>query len=321
MFPEKLSVANIPTKIEPIRYNDEFSLYIKRDDQTGTEFAGNKIRKLEYAVKEALDQGCDTLITCGGIQSNHARSTAAIAARLGLQCHLFLRSDERKLPQGNHLLDHLLGAKVHRITAEEYRNSRTEMMNALKEDLGNAYVIPEGASNAIGTFGYFNALREIKDQEEALGINFDTIVCAVGSGGTYAGLVFSNSVNHYGKNIVGINVCDSDDYFKEVTLSLVKPFEHYLGQAVPITKDELQIIDGYVGRGYALNTSEELDFLKDFSVKTGIILDPVYTGKAMLGLIQSLENKHEYFKESKNILFIHTGGLYGLFPKAEEFGL
>lgn len=321
MIPEKLSVANLPTKIEPFMNLDGLSIYIKRDDQTGTEFAGNKIRKLEFSVKEALNQGCDTLITCGGIQSNHARATAAIAAKLGLKCHLFLRSDEHKLPQGNHLLDHLLGATVHRITAKEYRESRMTLMEKLRVELGNAYIIPEGASNAIGTFGYFHALEEIIEQEKELGVIFDTILCAVGSGGTYAGLVFSNADHGYKKNIVGVNVCDSDDFFKDVTLSLLNPFKEYLKEEFECTREDLKIIDGYVGRGYALNTTQELQALREIAMETGVILDPVYTGKAMIGLLDSLKNNHPYFKESQNILFIHTGGLYGVFPKAEEFEL
>ncbi|HHT21582.1 MAG TPA: D-cysteine desulfhydrase family protein [Tissierellia bacterium] len=324
MKPERLVLANLPTRIEPLRCPDlKYLLYLKRDDQTGSEFAGNKIRKLEYAVKEALDQGCNTLITCGGIQSNHARATAAVAAKLGLSCHLFLRTDQRLHPQGNYLLDELLGATIHFISADDYRNHRQEKMEQLQAELTNgnnkAYIIPEGASNAIGTFGYYNALEEIVAQEKQLGITFDTIVCAVGSGGTYAGLVFANSHHQFGKTIIGVNICDSAEHFKQVTMGLRDGFTEYLGETFPLNDEELHLIDGNVGRGYALNTPDEMDFIRDFARKTGVIFDPVYTGKAMRGLYQAIQTDHPLIRKSKNILFIHTGGLYGLFPKAEEF--
>lgn len=324
MKPHRMLLANLPTKIEPLREHPfEQNLFIKRDDQTGSEFQGNKIRKLEFAVQEAIEQGCNTLITCGGIQSNHARATAAVAAKLGMKCHLFLRSDQRLHPQGNYLLDELLGAKIHLITAEEYQEKRKDLMRALKDDLGQqgnrAYLIPEGASNEIGTFGYFHAFEEILTQEEEMGTGFDTIVCAVGSAGTYAGLVFANAHYHSNKQVIGVNICNDADYFKQVTLNLVDGFEKYLGERIDLAPDSLTILDGYVGRGYALNTPEEMDFVRDFARQQGIILDPVYTGKAMRGLWNALSENHPLVKDSRNILFIHTGGLFGLFPKAEEF--
>ena len=324
MKPNRLPIANLPTRIEPLRdIGTGKSIYLKRDDQTGSEFSGNKIRKLEFAVQEALDQGCDCLITCGGIQSNHARATAAVAARLGLACHLFLRTDQRLHPQGNFLLDELLGATIHLITAEQYRHQRHQLMSQLQHDLAaqgqTAYLIPEGASNEIGTFGYFHALEEISLQEKDLGLTFDTVVCPVGSGGTYAGLVFANAFHRLNKTIIGINICDSADHFKQVALGFKPGFEDYLGQSFDLSLEDLHIIDGFVGRGYALNTPEEMDFIRDLARRTGVILDPVYSGKAMRGLILSLEQDHPVLKNSENILFIHTGGLYGLFPKAEEF--
>ena len=220
-------------------------------------------------------------------------------------------------------MDELLGATIHIISADDYRNHRQEKMEQLQAELstGNnkAYIIPEGASNAIGTFGYFNALEEIVTQEKELGITFDTVVCAVGSGGTYAGLVFSDAYHQYGKNIIGINICDSAEHFKKVTMGLREGFMEYLQETVPLTEEDLHIIDGNVGLGYALNTPDEMDFIRDFARKTGIIFDPVYTGKSMRGLYQAIESDHPLLQSSKNILFIHTGGLYGLFPKAEEF--
>lgn len=326
MRPDRLSIANLPTKIEKLScFSEDFSqtLYIKRDDQTGIEFSGNKIRKLEYAVKEALDNGADTLITCGGIQSNHCRATAATAAKLGLQSILLLRSDIRAFPQGNHLLDHLLGASIRWVSSGEYARERTQRMEKIAKQLEKegrkGYIIPEGASNPIGTFGYFNAFEEILKQEKELGITFDTIVCAVGSGGTYAGLAFANEYHRSGKKIIGVNICDDAEHFQDVVMSFHEPFCDLLEDTFPLTKEQLQLLDGYVGRGYALNTPQEMDFLAGFAKRSGIVLDPVYTGKAMRGLFDALGKNHALFEKSENILFIHTGGLYGVFPKAGEF--
>jgi D-cysteine desulfhydrase len=326
MRPERLSIANLPTKVEELTcFSKDFrqTLYIKRDDQTGIEFSGNKIRKLEYAVKEALEQGADTLITCGGIQSNHCRTTAATAAKLGLKSILLLRSDNRAFPQGNHLLDQLLGAFICWVTSGEYARERMQRMEKiakrLKSEGRKGYILPEGASNAIGTFGYFHAFEEILEQEKELNINFDTVVCAVGSGGTYAGLVFGNQYYKSGKKIIGVNICDDAEHFREIVMSFHEPFCELLGDCFDLSKEQLHLLDGYVGRGYALNTPQEMDFLAGFAKRSGIVLDPVYTGKAMNGLFDALGKNHSLLKDSENILFIHTGGLYGVFPKAGEF--
>lgn len=196
---KRIRLANLPTKIEKLdRLSHELgkNIYIKRDDQTGTEISGNKIRKLEFSVGEALENNCDYLITCGGIQSNHARATAAVAAKLGLGSYLVLRGDEKEEAEGNLFLDKMLGANIRFVTSEEYKNHRTKIMEGiriqLEEEGYKGYIIPEGASNAIGSLGYVNAMEEILEQEKELGIKFDAIVVTVGSGGTYAGLYYGN---------------------------------------------------------------------------------------------------------------------------------
>jgi D-cysteine desulfhydrase len=324
-YPKKLKLANLPTKIEKLkRFSKQFNginIYIKRDDQTGMECSGNKIRKLEYTVKEAIDQGCDTLITCGGIQSNHARATAAAAARLGLNSYLILRSSDSKIPDGNYFLDVLLGAEIKLITHDEYKNNLQNIMESVKSELTRkgrkAYIIPEGASNGIGNFGYFSAYEEILSQEKELGFIFDAVVVAVGSGGTYAGLFYANKYHEMSRNIYGISVCDDEYYFKSKIDSILKESFGYTDEAVSYTADDIKIIDGYKGRGYALSSPEELQFIRDLAHEEGIILDPVYTGKAMFGLASEIHNGN--FKNCKNILFIHTGGLFGLFPKIDLF--
>ena len=326
MIAKKLRLGNFPTRIERL---EKFStivkehVYIKRDDQTGTEFSGNKIRKLEYSINEAVNNDCDTLITCGGIQSNHARATAAAGIKLGLKSVLVLRSDEKPELEGNYLIDKIMGADVRIISSEDYRERRQEIMENILKELEakgrKGYIIPEGASNGIGTFGYLACFNEILEQEKEHGIVFDTIVTAIGSGGTFAGLYLGNKLTNSGKKIVGINVCDTAEYFKERVSEILKEVKTYIPDTeFEISKDDMCIIDGYVGDGYAVSRTEELDFICDFAEAEGIVLDPVYTGKAMRGLYTEI--KKGTFKDSKNILFIHTGGLFGLFSKRDQFG-
>lgn len=326
MIAKKLRLGNFPTRIERL---EKFStivkehVYIKRDDQTGTEFSGNKIRKLEYSINEAINNDCDTLITCGGIQSNHARATAAAGIKLGLKSVLVLRSDEKPELEGNYLIDKIMGADVRIISSEDYRERRQEIMENILKELEakgrKGYIIPEGASNGVGTFGYLACFKEILEQEKEHGIVFDTIVTAVGSGGTFAGLYLGNKLTNSGKKIVGINVCDTAEYFKERVSEILKEVKTYIPDTeFEISKDDMCIIDGYVGDGYAVSRTEELDFICDFAEAEGIVLDPVYTGKAMRGLYTEI--KKGTFKDSKNILFIHTGGLFGLFSKRDQFG-
>ncbi|SKC83014.1 D-cysteine desulfhydrase family protein [Maledivibacter halophilus] len=325
-IPGRIELANLPTKIEKLeRLTEELggpNIFIKRDDQTGSEISGNKIRKLEFSVKEALDQGCNLLITCGGIQSNHARATAAVVAKLGLASCLVLRSDkEEEKIDGNYFLDKVLGAKIKFITSREYKESRMEIMEDLKEQLSKEgykpYIIPEGASNGIGTFGYFNAMKEIAQQEKEMGIKFDAVVIATGSGGTYGGLFLANKIMNHGAKIYGVNVCDDEEYFKNQIDKVIRESLEYIDEDVELSKDEINILDGYVGKGYALSRPEEIEFIHKLAKLEGVILDPVYTGKGMYGLINEI--KKGRFKDNNNILFIHTGGLYGLFPKKDLF--
>ncbi|WZL74466.1 D-cysteine desulfhydrase family protein [Clostridiaceae bacterium 35-E11] len=324
-LPEKISLASLPTKIERLeRFSKKLGgpqIYIKRDDQTGTEISGNKIRKLEFAVQEALDQGCNLLITCGGIQSNHARATAAVAAKMGIASCLVLRTNKEEPVEGNYFLGKVLGAQIRFITSEEYSNRRIEIMEEIGEQMKKEgykpYIIPEGASNGIGTFGYYEAMKEIMMQEKEMGIKFDAIVMAVGSGGTYAGLLLANkAVNHHAQ-IYGVNVCDDENYFKDRIHEILHESFQYTNLEVAFSKDEIHILDGYVGKGYAQSRPEELDFIYQLAKEEGVILDPVYTGKAMYGLAQEI--KKGTFKHCENILFIHTGGLFGLFPKRDMF--
>ncbi|MEF9986419.1 MAG: D-cysteine desulfhydrase family protein [Bacteroidales bacterium] len=324
---EKLSLANLPTKIEKLeRLSKELkaNIYIKRDDQTGTEFSGNKIRKLEYLVKDAINKGCSLLITCGGIQSNHCRATVAVATRLGMKSAVLLRISEEPPIVGNYFLDKLMGADVKFCTQNEYRDHRDQIMEDMAKEYikhgEKPYVIPEGASNAIGTFGYYNCMDEIIEQEKQLRIKFDTIVVATGSGGTYAGLYLANEVKNLGKRVIGMAVCDNVEYFTNIAYNISTKALAYLPKYkdIILNKSNIEINDKYVGIGYALSRQQELEYIKKIAQLEGVIFDPVYTGKGMYGVYNELLPGGN-LKAAKNILFIHTGGLYGLFPVSETF--
>lgn len=322
---KKLNLANLPTKLEKLPWvstQTGYNVWIKRDDQTGMEFSGNKIRKLEFALAQALAQGCDTVITAGGLQSNHCRATAAACIRLGLRCVLVLSSDEKQPLDGNYLLDDLFGARILFISSHKYKTSLPDVLEMVQDELRaesrKPYLIPIGASNGIGTYGYFSAMEEISRQEKELGLSFDTIACAVGSGGTYAGLALGNAALGLDKTIIGFNVADTREYFEQRILEISSEFMELHGE-FPFGLENIHLIDGYVGRGYSLSDASELDLIRQFAKKEGIILDPVYTGKAMRGLVTELIEGNPLFKSARNILFIHTGGIFGLFPKRYQF--
>lgn len=322
-FPDKISIANLPTKIEKLEkfsLDNHYNIWIKRDDQTGLEFSGNKIRKLEFAIKEAMDENADVLITCGGIQSNHARTTAAVAAKVGLKSHLVLRGNEVDVSEGNLFMDKMFGAEITFVSEDDYTNNRSEIMNSIKEDLSNkglkGYILPEGASNVIGSFGYINAYDEILSQEEALGVIFDAIVLSVGSGGTYSGLFYGNLLRKGNKDIIGMSIYGTEDHFREISTNLIKDIGKFTGEYFDVNKKDIIVNDKYLGLGYAKSTKEEVEFIKSFSKSEGIILDPVYTGKAMYGLYKELNDGN--INKYNNILFIHTGGIFGWTKEARS---
>lgn len=327
---EKIEIANLPTKIKKLeKFSKELNanIYIKRDDHTGTEISGNKIRKLEYLAKDAIDNGYNLLITCGGIQSNHCRATVATATMFGLKSAVLLRISDKPPVAGNYFLDKLLGADVKFCTREEYSNHRGEIMEAMAAEYRKQgykpYIIPEGASNAIGTLGYYNCMDEILKQEKEMGITFNTIVVATGSGGTYAGLYLANEVKKLGKRVIGMAVCDNTEYFTNIAHTIATEALQYIPEYKDFTlnRNNIEINDKYIGIGYALSRPEELEFIKNFARTEGVILDQVYTGKAMYGLYNELKPGGNINPENNNILFIHTGGLFGLFAISENYPL
>lgn len=323
-IPQQISLGNFPTPVFSLDHSsykfDNSKIYLKRDDFAGFEMCGNKVRKLEFAMKQAIDQQADVIITCGGIQSNHARAVAAAAAMINKQTHLVLKKGQGQT-DGNYFLDLLFHAKIKFITTEDYKCKRHEVMEELKEEYEKAglkaYIIPEGASNGIGMFGYYRAYEEILRQERRMRVRFDTICCADGSSGTYAGLYAANQ--HYGgnKNIVGFNVYDVNKNTKLKIESIILEGSKLAGWSQPINMDQIAIIDEYVGEGDGMASDEVIEFIMRTAKNTGILFDPIYTGKAFMGLIEEIKKQNPLLKG--NVLFIHTGGQFALFPYKNRF--
>jgi len=335
----KLPLANLPTKIQLLaRWSAECgkNIYVKRDDQTGSEWSGNKIRKLEFAAQEAVSRGCNLLITCGGIQSNHCRATVTVATYLGMKSAVLLRISDEPPVEGNYFLDRLLGADVRFCTQAEYRNHRGEIMQEMADAYAaqgyKPYIIPEGASYGVGVMGYYFAMKEIVAQEQEMGVKFDTVVVATGSGGTLAGLQLSNLVNGYGKRVIGVCVCDDAAYFQKIAADISRDALPYLVSeneigperakelAASLKPSDFEFFEEYVGIGYALSRPEELEHIRRMARLEATVFDPVYTGKATYGMVNELREGGR-LRSSENILFIHTGGLFGLFPISRTFPL
>ena len=326
--PARVPLANQPTRGHWLRYGDTLGtrIWLKRDDHTGSELMGNKVRKLEYLMAEALQQQATHVITCGGEQSNHARATAMAAAHLGLKSVLVLRTETPEKPPaatGNILLDRLVGAEIRWITRPAWRDRNrlmAEEAERIRSAGGRPYVIPEGGSNALGSWGYLRATSELV--EDLAGIaspdNPVTIVYACGSGGTGAGLVLGwklLGLQALGIRVCGVAVCDDKPYFIDVIGKICGDFEERWQLDAHVTPQDIDILDGHVGLGYAKSRSEELATIRDVCRSDGIVLDPVYSGKAFHGVVTELKKDPKRFGGA--VAFIHTGGMFGLFSSPE----
>jgi D-cysteine desulfhydrase len=328
-YPARLNLGRTPTPLEPLsRLSEELGVevHLKRDDLTGAELTGNKVRKLEFLLAQALATGCDTILTCGAEQSNHARATAIAAAKLGLNVRLLLRTRNPANPpppEGNILLDRLVGAEISWLTFKEY-GQRAEMLEREAESLRRSgkipYIIPEGGSNALGAWGYIRAVEELAYDLEELSRNNHkptTIIHATGSGGTTAGLVLGVKLVGLDARVIGINVCNDRNYFVHVVGEICKTAIANYQLDLPFSgQDDIHIVDGYVGQGYGKASYQVLSLLVEMARTEGIILDPVYTGKAFYGMTQELRRNPETFGD--RIVFIHTGGIFGLLPMASQ---
>ncbi len=323
-LPERYALAHTPTPIEKLaRLSQLFEgpeIYIKRDDLTGIGKTGNKVRKLEFLIAEALREGAQLLITCGGVQSNHARATALTAAKVGLKSHLVLRDSAGGDIDGNLFIDRLVGAEVDFITPQQYEQV-DDIMHRLAENYAGkglkAYVIPEGGSIALGALGYVHAIDEVCRQMKTLHLEFDHVISAVGSGGTMAGMLLGKSAYGLKAQIHGVNVCDDAPYFQDRISNIIREAKRKFGFDLNLPKKDINIIDGYIGKGYGLNRQQEIELIKLVAQTEGVILDPVYTAKAMFGLKDQIRKGR--FTKSEKVLFWHTGGIFGLFAKRGLF--
>lgn len=319
----RIELARLPTPLEPL---DSLSahiggprIWIKRDDLTDTTASGNKLRKLEFTVARALAEQADLLITVGGVQSNHCRSTAIVASKLGLKCHLILRGSAPEEVDGNLLLDHLVGAAVSFVSNEKYQDMDACVAEVKQQypEL-SAYFIPVGASDETGLWGYIECCTELSNDFLEHNISPGYIVSATGSGGTQGGLIIGAEHYNLGANIVAFNVCDDENYFLNKIREDFELWEKRYKTGLDTTKLPINVIDGYVGPGYAKATAEVFDTIKQMATMEGIILDPVYTGKAFHAMLQEI-NKGR-FADTDDIVFLHTGGIFGNFPQRNEFG-
>ena len=327
--PPRVPLAVTPTRGHWLRYGKDLGtkIWVKRDDQTGSELMGNKVRKLEYLMAEALADHATHVITCGGEQSNHARATAFAAAQLGMKSVLVLRTDDPARPPqptGNILLDRLVGAEVRWISRPAWRERNrllAEEADRVRAAGGKPYVVPEGGSNALGSWGYIRAMHELAEDLEGIAAPDHpvTVVYACGSGGTGAGLILGAKLLNLatrGIRVAGVNVCDDRAYFIDAIGRICADAEERWQLPVHVGPEDIDIVDGHVGAGYAKSRPEELVTIRDVCRSDGIVLDPVYTGKAFHGVVTELKKDPKRFGSA--VVFIHTGGMFGLFPVWEQ---
>jgi D-cysteine desulfhydrase family pyridoxal phosphate-dependent enzyme len=308
----RLHFAHLPTPIEALpRLSDALSgprLLIKRDDQTGLAFGGNKTRKLEFLVAEARDQGAKTLISGGASQSNHCRQTAAAAARFGFKCILVLTGEQPKRPSANLLLDELFGAEIVHVAERKERDEilQETFDRAAKQGM-KPYLVPYGGSNATGALGYAFAMKELIEQN----LHADWVVFATSSGGTHAGLLLGQRVFGYKSKLLGISIDESEEWLKEHVSELASLTSGKLGKRIEFTKKEVLANANYCSAGYGVLTEQEHEAIRLFATCEGLLLDPVYTGRAAAGMIDLI--RKGFFKKDETVLFLHTGGQPALF--------
>jgi D-cysteine desulfhydrase family pyridoxal phosphate-dependent enzyme len=307
----RIQFAHLPTTIETLpRLSAALAgpkLVVKRDDQTGLAFGGNKTRKLEYLLAEAKESGAQTLITAGALQSNHCRQTAAAANRFGFSCTLVLVGDEPKIPSGNFLLDQFLGSDI--IWAGDSDRDRVlvQTFESLQKAGREPYLIPYGGSNARGAAAYTYALKEMLDQE----INPDYVVIASSSGGTQAGLITGARMFGYNGQVLGISVDNEARQLQERVAALAGDTAKLLGVNETFAAEDILVNDNYLGGGYGVMGEPEAEALNLFARYEGLLLDPVYTARAAAGLIDLI--REGFFKREQTVLFWHTGGTPALF--------
>lgn len=306
----RLRLGTLPTPVEPLpRLSARLGcqLFVKRDDMTGIAFGGNKVRKLEFVLADAVAHGAKTIITVGAVQSNHCRITAALSAKLGLHCILVLSGSPPENPNGNLLLDYLLGTEIVWSTREQ----RDEMLKQTFDEAWAAgkrpFLIPLGASTPVGTLGYLEGFREFIQQ----GVEVDWIVVASSSAGTQAGLVLGAIQAGWNGRILGISIDHKASVLQDMVAELAMETADRMKYEVKISKEMIHVSADYLGDGYGFMGQSEKDAIQLFAREEGLFLDPVYTGRAAAGMLDLAANG--FFKPHERILFWHTGGTPALF--------
>jgi L-cysteate sulfo-lyase len=303
----RLNFAHLPTPVETMpRLSEALGgprLLIKRDDQTGLAFGGNKTRKLEFLLADAREQDAKTLITGGAMQSNHCRQTAAAAARFGFKCILVLTGAESERATGNLLLDRLFGAAIVYVADRADRDKvLQETFDRAANDEDKPYLIPYGGSNATGALGYAFAMKELIDQN----VSADWIVFASSSGGTQAGLLVGQRTFGFNGRILGISVDESEEWLKNEVSKLASATSEKIGEPIEFIPADVLVDADYSTPGYGVVTEREWEAIRMFAQYEGLLLDPVYTGRAAAGLIDLI--RKGFFKSTDAVLFLHTGG-------------
>lgn len=327
-LPTRLDLARTPT---PFYCLERLSaalggprIWIKRDDLTECAVSGNKIRKLEFVLARALEAGCDSLITSGGVQSNHCRATALLGARLGLKVHLLLRDEGEysELPQGNLLLDYLAGAEVHLVPRQRYFSEYDELIAGRVEHCQakgeKPWVIPVGASDGHGVWGYINCARELAEDFRAHSIAPGKIFHATGSGGTQAGLSAGAVLYGLPAEVVGMAVCDNANYFVNKVKADLGHWAELYSPGIDPDSIPVAVNDAYIGPGYAVATEDVFASIRLAARSEGLVFDPVYTGKAFHGMIEEIRSGR--LQDCSDVVFIHTGGIFGLLAQSEQLG-
>lgn len=327
-FP-RVDLGFLPTPLHPMdRLSEHLGgprIWVKRDDCTGLSSGGNKTRKLEFLIAEALEQKATCVITQGATQSNHARQTAAAAAKLGLGCHILLEdrtgsNDVNYVLNGNVLLDQLHGATIAKRAGGADMAAEMESLAADLQAKGERpYIIPGGGSNPVGALGYVNCAAEIEEQSRSLGVAFDALVHATGSSGTQAGLVAGLCALRSDLHLLGIGVRAPQPKQEEMVHSLASRTMDSLALGCTVPRDAVRANCNYVGAGYGIPTEGMKNALKLLARLEGLLFDPVYSGKGLDGLIDQVQQG--YFDGMNNIVFLHTGGSAALFGYPEIFDL
>ena len=318
--PPRVSIAHLPTPLEPLpRLSDQLGgpeLWIKRDDQTGLATGGNKTRKLEFLVGDALAQGAGRLITGGAAQSNHARQTAAAAAKFGLACTLVLRGQAPEEIQGNLLLDRLLGVEVVWAGDTPLAEAMEQVAGELRDAGRRPFLIPYGGSNATGASGYVAAMEELLAQCAMQDVRFDHVIVPSSSGGTQAGLTVGARALGYEGRVLGISIDLQADALRQTVATLATDTAAHLKLDVSFAPADVNVNDDYLGGGYGVVGELEREAIRVMARAEGVLLDPVYTGRAFGGLLDLI--RRGAFGEGERVLFWHTGGTAGLFGYGER---